>query len=440
VDVNGDGVADLTYRFAFQSRFVDPGTYVYQTGVIGPPPNPADPSSQYVNLNRPQGYTLTELGPARGNGQGEGSRQETVLLRNARTGPNRPGPKTFVPNPGGPTPIVGPDTANYAAIADLAVHTVPNAGGMRVFAGARDESFYVDIGTAFDRINPRAPGFDGTAGFNVHSIAIEVPKARFLAAGDTDTRIGVWATAARQKTRVLGSAGNNGNGNRNDDDDEEDGDGRANNNGPFVQVSRLANPLFSEFLNRLDEKDIYNASAPPSDRARRESIVNPGARKGPNSLEAMLRMITQCTAVANRLDQEASWLLGYPAGVVNGFPGNRETQTPRPAIAEVMRLNYSPNIPIIPASPTATRGVLDNDFAGFPNGRRVTDDTVDILLRLWGGELQGRFGDGNPPCPVASQLTDNVPQNDVPYLTRFPYLGLPQDGYGHDHPHGIDQP
>ena len=123
-------------------------------------------------------------------------------------------------------------------------------------------------------------------------------------------------------------------------------------------------------------------------------------------------------------------MLGYPPGVVNGFPGNRETQSSKPAIADELRLNYN-----IPPSPVPNPlGVVGGDFAGFPNGRRVTDDATDILLKLWGGVFQANFG--GTACPAAAALTDNVSANDVPFLPVFPYLGLPHEGFSHTHGHG----
>jgi hypothetical protein len=202
-------------------------------------------------------------------------------------------------------------------------------------------------------------------------------------------------------------------------------------NGKGTQVSRLANPLFNEFLDPLRAKDFYNASRPKDDeRNIAPFILNPATTKGPNSLENQLREFTQCTDTLNRQDQIASFMLGYPPGVVNGFPGNRETQTAQPAIADLMRLNY--NIPPVPGGGNRM-GILAGDFAGFPNGRRVPDDSVDILLKLWGGAIQANFG--GTPCQAALVLSDNVPANDTPFLNQFPYVGLPHEGFSHQHRH-----
>lgn len=442
IDVDGDALPDLIYRFDFITRIVDPGTYLYATGVILPPADPTDPSSQYINLNQRQSYTLREF--TRGNDPNASGSQSgnggKVLLSDVRTAPNRPGPKTLLPNPspvtGVPGAARGDTSVAYQNLAQMAVHTIPNAGGARAFVGPRDEGFYVDLGSSFDRINPRAPfappGADGTGGFNVSTLAIEIPKARLRAAGDTDGIIGVWAAASRVRLPVCNTL--NG---KPDSTTGPIGDQNtpctaiSKSNGKGTQVSRLANPLFSEFLNPIRAKDFYNASRPKDDeRNIAPYILNPATTQGPNTLVQQLRDFTQCTDTVNRHDQIASFMLGYPAGVVNGFPGNRETQTSRPALADLMRLNY--NIPSVPGGGNPL-GVLAGDFAGFPNGRRVSDDSVDILVKLWGGVIQDRFG--GTPCEPAAALNDGVPANDVPYLQQFPYLGLPQEGFNHRHRH-----
>ena len=440
IDVDGDALPDLIYRFDFITRTVDPGTYLYATGVIGPPPNPADPSSQYVNLNQPQSYTLREFrGGNDPNTSGDQSgRGGNVLLSDVRTAPNRPGPKTLLPNTspttGLPGAVRGDTSVVYQNLAQMAVHTIPNSGGARAFVGPRDEGFFVDLGTSFDRINPRSPGADGTDGFNVSALAVEIPKSRLRAAGDTDGIIGVWAAASRVRFPVCqtqnGQPGTTPTiGNQN-----TPCAAISKTNGTGTQVSRQANPLFSEFLNPIRAKDYYNAVRPKDDeRNISPYILNPATTQGPNTLVQQLRDFTQCTDTVNRQDQIASWMLGYPPLVVNGFPGNRETQTTRPAIADLMRLNY--NIPPRPFGAQDPMGVLNGDFAGMPNGRRVADDSVDILLRIWGGELQSKFGSAVDCSVQASRLSDNVAANDVPFLNQFPYLGLPQEGFSHRHRH-----
>ena len=425
VDVDGDAREDLTYQFKFVTRIVDPGTYLYAINTILPPGNPADPTAQYINLNQPQSYTLIE----RGRGV---PGAERTLVEDVRTAPYRPGPKVinFAPVGREGTIVRGDSSAAYQNLAQMAVHTIPNYGGARVFVGPRDEGFYVDLGTAFDLINPAAPGADGTGGFNISTLAIEIPKTRLRAAGDTDGIIGVWSTASRTRHPVCNTqAGPVGPG-----ENEACNESAPKNNGTGTQVSRLANPLFSEFLNPIKAKDFYNAIQPIRDEQFiAPYILNPAFEQGPNTLTQQLREFTRCTETTNRNDQIASFMLGYPPLVVRGFPGNRETQSREPAISDQLRLNY--NIPPRPFGAQDPMGVLQGDYAGFPNGRRVADDSVDILLRLWGGELQATFGSSVDCAAVASRLTDNVQANDAPYLPFFPYLGLPHEGFNHTHVH-----
>lgn len=420
VDTNGDAIADLIYQLDFRTiqGAITPNTFLYNVDRIGPPPNPGDPTSQYTNLNVPQSYTLTELRrpplssflpPGVSLPPGamippgvSGPTTTTVLLQNARTAPYHIGPRS-----------TGTE-AEYAALADAAILPVAGVAGMRAFAGVRDEGFYIDLAAGFDLFNFRNPGVDGTSGVNVHTVALEIPKSRFAAAGDTDSRIGVWATASR-RSAVAGlplpitppSAGG------------------------FVQVSRLATPLVNELLIPLRSKDVYNATEPRQDSVTiRDLIVNPGTSQGPAAFVPLLNRLTGgCTAVTNRADLEAIVLLGIPGGLVPGFPGNRETQTANPVPADLIRLNYS----VAPAASPNRLGLLGGDIAGFPNGRRVPDDVTDIALRATGGELQPLVG--LPACPPAATLTDRVDGNDRPYLSRFPYLAVPHQGYTHEHDH-----
>jgi hypothetical protein len=391
IDVDGDARPDLKYHFNFDTRTVNGNTFLYNLGKIGPPPNPADPTSQYLNLNVQQSYRLTEW---------INGTPRTVLER-ARVAPIHVGSKSTG------TP------AEYDVLANAAIHTVGTAPKeLRVFAGPRDEGFYVDLMGAFDLINPRNPGADQTSGFNVHTLAVEIPKSRLMEAGDKDGRIGVWATANRQRVQIFRE------------------DGRQNQNGGWAQVSRLANPLVNEVLIPLKAKDLYNATEPRDDeRTIRSFIVDPATSQGPAALIPVLNSLTGCTPTTNRTDLELALLTGIPSGVIPGFAGNRETQKDRVAVADMIRLNY--NIP--PATTPNSLGLLGGDVAGFPNGRRVGDDVLDIDLKAAGGAILHVLGAIS--CPASLTLTDNVNGNDVPYLSTFPYLGRPHQGYTHGHDH-----
>jgi Domain of unknown function (DUF4331) len=398
VDTNGDARSDLVYQFDFSTKIgaVTPNTFLYNTGKIGLPPNPGDPTSQYTNWNQQSSYKLTEI---RGD-------NKTVLLSNARAAPINIGPKSTGTQ------------AEYEALANAAIHNL--AGGARVFAGPRDEGFYVDLMGNFDLINVRDPGVDTTSGFNVHTIALEVPKSKFMQSGDTDGRIGVWTSAERPTVRIL-----------------RDGGQTPIEPGIFTQVSRLGNPLVNEVLIPLAAKDKYNGSPPSLDGQNiRDFIVNPGNSQGNAALIPIINSLTGCTPLNDRTDLELALLKGIPDGVIPGFPGNQDTQRPGgPVVADMLRLNYN----VAPAGSPNTLGLLGGDIAGFPNGRRVGDDVTDIDLKAAAGAVLHVLGAIN--CPASLTLGDNVNGNDVPYLGQFPYLGTPHNGYNHDHDHsGLTSP
>jgi hypothetical protein len=415
VDTNGDAKPDLTYQFDFSTQIgaITPNTFLYNTGKIGAPPDPGDPSSQYTNLNQPQSYVLTEIGAKNGRGDdddddhGGGRRQSQVLLNNARVAPIHIGPSST----GTPE--------EYEALADAAVHTVGSSpNDIRVFAGPRDEGFYVDLMGNFDLLNIRDPGVDTTSGFNVHTIAIEIPKSRLAAAGDTDGVIGVWSSSSRPKGSVL-----------RDDDDEGERSGK------MVQVSRLGNPLVNEVLIPLGFKDKYNATQPKNDAKNiADFIVNPGTSQGAAAFVPLLNSITGCTPTDGRADLDLTLLKGIPAGTL-GLPGTQDTQRKDgPVTADVLHLNTN----VAPTTGTGSYsplGAFGGDVAGFPNGRRVGDDVLDIDARAAAGAILHLLGAIN--CPASLGISDNVQSNDVPYLDHFPYLGLPHQGYNHVHDHGI---
>ena len=383
VDVNGDGQEDLTYQFLFRTTAVNGNRQVYTAGRIGLPRQPSDPASPYANLNLRQHYTLAEVQGDRRTGKG------TILLEDARVAPIHVGPR-FTGTP-----------AEYEALVDAAIHTIPDTNGTRVFAGPRAEGFYFDFTGALNPTRVRNPGVNSTKGLNVHSIALEIPKARLLGAGSNGV-IGVWASASRAKSTVIREKGQ-----------------RPRAAAQWVQVSRLGNPLVSSALIPGQARDRYNATEPKGDGPNfKEMIVNPGAARGPAALIPTLRSLTRCTATVGRTDVQAAFLTGIQAGMVPGFPGNVGGET----VADMLRLNFL----VTPSGRPNRLGLLGGDIFGFPNGRRVGDDVVDIVLRIAGGELQPLVG--LPACAAAAALGDNVNGPDVPYLPRFPYLATPYQG------------
>ena len=394
IDNTGDGVEDITYQFRFKTTFKNgdsvlgmaaPNQALAGTGGI----EPLITSLDDPDYNEPQTYTVTRIDRHTG-------RRGAVIASGLVTPPNNIGERT---------------TPNYeTALAQPAVYALPNGG--KVFAGQRDEGFYIDVGGVFDTLKLKSIGTDGgvdsTAGFNVNTIAIEVPIQELTRSGSVpsgptapDAVIGVWSTSSRQKITVL----------RSDliDDKEEE----PLTVGPYRQVSRLGSPLVNELIVPLKLKDRFNASSPAGDAQFAQFVTNP-------QLAQLLSAVFGITVPqAPRNDLVAIFATGIPVNNITG--PNYTTFLSDGQPHEMLRLNVA-----IPPSASPNRlGLLGGDVAGFPNGRRVFDDVVDIALRAVAG--------GTPFTPATNvspnnMLGDGVPNNDVPFLTRFPYLGTPQSG------------
>jgi len=394
VDNTGDGVEDITYQFRFKTSFKNPDSIlgmaapnqaVAGTGGV----EPLITSLDDPDYNEPQTYTVTRIDRHTG-------KQGAVIASGLLTPPNNIGERT---------------TPNYeTALAQPAVYALPNGG--RVFAGQRDEGFYIDVGGVFDTLKLKSigpiGGVDSTAGFNVNSIAIEVPIQELTRSGavpsgptSSEAVIGVWAVSSRQKISVLRSS---------PFDDNSDEPLTA---GPFQQVSRLGSPLVNELIIPLKLKDRFNASTPAGDSQFAQFVLNP-------QLAQLLSAVFGITVPqAPRNDLAAIFATGIPVNNVTGPNFTTFLSDGRPH--EMLRLNVA----IQPSANPSRLGLLNGDVAGFPNGRRVFDDVVDISLRAVAG--------GTPFTPATNvapnnALGDGVANNDVPFLTRFPYLGTPQTG------------
>ena len=394
VDNDGDGRADISYHFRFQTQLQDPDTFLYNTGPIESLTSP--------NWNRRQLYTITRTE--------QGSQQ--VLGTGLACPPCNIGPLS---------------TPSYASLADAAVYALP--GGINVFAGQRAEGFYVDLGAIFDLGDLRpfeqlhaqyglnvfsgpAPGVNATAALNVHSIAIQVPVSQLTRPGahgeaDPASVIGVWTTASRQRVRLW---------------DADNGENV--NSGPFRQVSRLGNPLFNEVLVPLGKKDLWNSLPPSDDKQFASYVTNPElAGLLPALYPGVFPNLAALVASgAARADLEAILLTGIPAGIVPGFQNNTGS-----VLADMLRLNTA----IPPTASPNELGIIGGDLAGFPNGRRVFDDVVTIELRAIAGVTYPLVDSTYTPDAAAGEVTDGLTSSSVPsgYLDQFPYLGVPYSGF-----------
>ena len=391
VDNDGDGKADISYQFRFETELTTPASFLYNTGPIG---SLSDP-----NWNSKQFYRVTRV--------------------------DKSGAHTLASKLACPPCNVGVlSTPNYEAnLGQPAVHSLGN--NIKVFAGQRAEEFYVDLGSIFDLGNLRplqqfnvfgkaaglksAPGVNATDRLNVHSIAIQVPISQLTATGRPT--IGVWTSASRQRVRVSS--------------EEESGDLVS---GPFSQVSRLGNPLFNEVIVPLGKKDYWNRQHPVNDRQFASFVANPELAGllpvlYPGAFPHLAALDKAGTA---RADLEAILLTGIPSGLIKGFTNFTGTTQ-----ADMLRLNTS-----IPPTPTGSQtfsilGLIGGDPAGFPNGRRVTDDVVTIELRAIAGAVFPLIDPGYVVDAVVPNVTDGLTGSNVTNqpLPAFPYLGVPYDGY-----------
>jgi len=369
VDNVGDSHKHIRFEFSFHTTRQNQNTFLYNTG---PVQSLTDP-----NLNVRQTWTLTRIDVGTG--------QETVL----GTGQVAP---YFV----GPTSM--PD---YASLAQAAIQTLP--GGYKVFVGPRDDPFFVDLAAVFDLLSIRKPpgdkgkGVDGVGGFNVMSVVMQIPKALLTKDGTApdpsrnNNVIGIWDTAEREQMRVI------------------NGDGTITNSGPEVQVSRLGMPLVNEIVIPLGKKDLFNASEPSND------VANFGAYVvDPEPAKLLHAIFGINVPPAPRQDLVTVF--------ATGVPGLNQPANVSPG--EMLRLNMS-----IPPAATPNRfGVLAGDLAGFPNGRRLADDVVDIELRVVAGVLVSGFN-----VAPNNQLGDGIDANDMPFLPYFPYVAPPQNPLDHQH-------
>lgn len=293
-----------------------------------------------------------------------------------------------------PPPNVGPKTTpNYPLTSQTSVYQF---GDIKVFAGVRDDPFFIDLAAIFDAATIRrlpgnkGGGVDTIAGFNVHVLAIQVPITSVTANGtrptdanDANSVIGVYSFAYLPKTKVQGPKG-------------------PTYSGPLVEVSRLGNPLVNELVIPLKDKEKWNSSRLRNDVQFLPYVLDPTLPKILNALYGI------SIPPAPRNDLVAVFLTG-----VQGL-----NQAPNTAPAELIRLNVA----IPPTRKPNRLGVLGGDLAGYPNGRRLADDVVDISLRAVAGVLVSGFN-----IAPNNQLGDGVDANDVPFITEFPYLGYPQN-------------
>jgi hypothetical protein len=325
IDRNGDGRADITYRFRFKRS-----------------------NGQFFLGNTAQSYTVERNGK---------------VIAHGKTPPNNIGPRS---------------TPNYRSLAEKSVTKLK--GGGLVFAGQRDDPFFGDVGAIFDLVAIRkgtgnmGGGKDFLAGYAVHTIALQLP----IKSVDTKSHvIGVWSSTDRQNVTVSGKVRRG-----------------------WTQVSRLGNPLINEVVIPTPVKDLWNRVTPAQDKQFVKYYKTP-------ILAAVINKLYKLNAPEkNRDDLVQVLLTGIPNVTFTG-------KTP----ADELRINLS--VPVTPTDKFSRLGVLGGDNQGWPNGRRLGDDVIDIAEQAVGGFLKG----------TKLPLGDGVDFPDTQRLTAFPYAPDPQSGF-----------
>ncbi len=317
-------------------------------------------------------------------------------------------------------PRVGPSTTpDYETLSGQGIFPLANGG--RAFAGPRDDTFYADLGAMFDTFNFRSgavlsssqdasdttnpTGFDTVSGYNVATIAIEVPITDITST--SNAVIGAFASTTRSQTTTLMGNGNS-----------------TTFNGPQVQVSRAGNPLVADLIIPNSQKTLWNMSDPSSESQFLGSYQDPSLAKLLNSLLGI--------AVPNvRRDDLTAVFLKYPGQDPTACSSGN-------GCSELLRLNLA--VPPTPPASQIRLGSLNQtganpgspDPAGWPNGRRPGDDVLDIFLRLVAGARLNAvpaLGDG-VNFNIGAEGS-NLTANGI--KDRFPFLPIPHDGRDRRH-------
>ncbi len=346
VDNNADAKPDVTFRWTFKDHYVNKNTFLAATGPVT--------SLKDKDLNYYQTYKLQRI--AKG--------KKKTIIKKRRVAPSNIG------------------MASMPAYNKLRSQATTRVGkNVKSFAGQAEDPFFLDL-RVFDLLyggDLSEAGDDTLAGFNVQSVALQVPQ-KWVAKNQNPKKnpvIGTWTTTSKKSATGKG----------------------------YTQVSRLGNPLVNEVVIPLKLKDAFNGLKPTGDGAALKYVTNPEL---PKLIEAVYGIKAPKTP---RNDLVSVFLTG-----VKGLNMPKGKITP----SEQLRLNMR-----TPVTEDPNRlGVIGGDTQGFPNGRRLADDVIDIALQVVEGELVGS----------ANDLGDGVDVNDTAFDKTFPYLALPASGSNAD-PH-----
>jgi hypothetical protein len=418
IDNRQSGKADdIVYEFRFKT----------QNRPIGGPAGLTSPVPYLGNPHITPALPLQGITALDGPGSEGLTRRQTYAVWEVRGGHRRRlfSDQTLIAVPSNAGPATMPD---YPGLAAQGVFT-DSAKGIRVFAGQRAETFYIDLGAVFDTLNLRrylplltGPGEDEDnvnpfgvnrfSGANISTIAIEVPISRITgdgkpAATTQNPVIGMFASTARRT------------------DARQDNDGEDNDDPRWVQVSRMANPLVNELLINTPVKDKWNAGAPENEGNLQAFYQNPVIATALNLVYHVPVVPIDGSPANNRTDL-MKILLKYPGQPLDG------SNCGQPC-AELLRLDLRVP-PTAPEKQSRLGSALSADKAGWPNGRRPNDDVTDIAIRVVGGVnfIKAHAGDGvnflaGAPGTVGVDITANG------IARNFPFLPTPYDGRNRRH-------
>jgi hypothetical protein len=417
VDNDGDAVADYTYTLTADTTIPNGNTFLYNTGPIT--------SLNDADWNMKQTVTIKE--------QVAGG-ATTTLVDHQLTSPSRIGAKS---------------TPNYSKLEKEAIRTFGSgANQLKVFAGQTDDAFWVDL-QVFDLLTLRGQkppiGYggrfnrpqDSVSGFNVHSMVLEIPISR-LKSG-SDPVLGVWASTTRGGK----------------------------------QVSRLGMPLVNEAVIPLALKDAFNTLLPSQDLGvytdglgedvgalLQRSVEDPelgrllcglyGVKLPADANKNCSTEVDVESPRSGRGDIFDIFLTGMklakpftiqtkngPVTLPAGFNVNRPANV-QPA--EMIRINTDIKGDLCSKTPSRL-GILGGDACGFPNGRRLTDDVVEIELLAVAGAayqvLDGRDASFSFNPGLIKVLSDGVDHNDKSFRSTFPYFAMAHSGQTHFHQNQI---
>ncbi|MBX2870059.1 MAG: DUF4331 domain-containing protein [Acidiferrobacterales bacterium] len=394
------GKPTYTYQFRFNTQFKNQNTILQSyLGVI----NEVDDSAQ----NLTQNYSVQLLDHRK-------QRRSNLVEKGTKllVPPNNQGIATPFYNQGNDGELPAKDGVSTSA--ELDAYTSQTIyqlkRGYEVFAGQRDDGFYGDIQSIFDLLQLRNPGKDSQGGFNVHTIALNIPISEI---GGDQQVVGVWATTERKQVRVIRT--------------KEDRDF-----GRWVQVGRQGNPLFNEGFVAIVDKDLYNRTQPIVDRKLFSKYA-----ENPELATLLNALVIPGTGLNPAVTTERSDIAGIfipdvikvdlstePARLA-GSGASHPLNPDDPGFSRLSVFGGDALTSEIQAGlPGFPKGTIPG---GWPNGRRFGDDVVDIGVTALISDLR------NDPLIIQGPAGDNVDNNDIGYNKVFPYAATPLNGRNHQH-------